>query len=365
MKRAVSILLCIALVLCLSPVASASDITFLAVNDSIPMTLAADTMPFYANSLLYIPISVFNIAALGIVPFYDSAARVLTLYNDVRSLTFDLDESTMTNENGTIFTVQVIARGGTLFVPALYCAYHFGLSISFLTSLGGYSVVRFTTGSQVYDDELFIEKANNLIEYRASQYLDSLTPQGGSENENENGTGTVDEQPNQPATTDPPQNETEPDPPVETQPAVLYLAITNADGMAGTLEALERRSLHAAFFFSADEIESHTDLILQLYAAGHTIGLVADGNEAEANELLDRILKTKALCMLATDGESSLSEAGIIFSAAAEQPSLADALLIEGTPQLYLVDSSALAGLLAAADAANAKLPQLRETTKF
>ena len=163
-------LLCLALLLALAPAASmTADITFLAVNDTIPIALSAATMPFYANSLLYIPLSLFDIDALGVVPLYDSAARRLTMFNDTRTLVFDLDEGTMTNENGTIFSAQVISRGGVLFVPALYCAYHFGLSVSFLTSIGGYSVVRFTTGSQVYDDDLFIEKANNLIEYRAAQ----------------------------------------------------------------------------------------------------------------------------------------------------------------------------------------------------
>ena len=172
LRRLLSALLCLALLLALAPAAySTADITFLAVNDTIPIALSSATMPFYANSLLYIPLSLFDVDTLGVVPLYDSASRTLTLFNDARALHFDLDEGTMTNENGTIFSAQVISRGGQLFVPALYCAYHFGLSVSFLTSIGGYSVVRFTTGSQVYDDELFIEKANNLIEYRAAQYL--------------------------------------------------------------------------------------------------------------------------------------------------------------------------------------------------
>ncbi len=363
-KRIACAVLCAALLVGLRPVARAADITFLAVNDSIPIGLSDETMPFYANSLLYVPVSLFDIEVLGVVPIYDSASRILLLFNDTRSLTFSLDDGTMTNENGTIFSVQVISRGGLLFVPALYCAYHFGLSVSFLTSLGGYPVVRFTTGSQVYDDELFIQMANNLIEYRANQYL--------SENEEEvPSAGEEPETPDSPSVSEPSGGTEEPDEPDdEFTPAVLYLALTGADGMSTALTALEEADLRAAFFFTAAEIEPYADLILRLYAAGHTVGLVADGSEAEANALLDQILKTRAMCYLAdTDARAAEETAGlggVVFSYASDtQPTLEEAVQSGGITQLYVLEGKALADALRTIADAGASVLQLRETTQL
>ena len=341
LRRLLSALLCLALLLALAPAAySTADITFLAVNDTIPIALSSATMPFYANSLLYIPLSLFDVDTLGVVPLYDSASRILTLFNDARALHFDLDEGTMTNENGTIFSAQVISRGGQLFVPALYCAYHFGLSVSFLTSIGGYSVVRFTTGSQVYDDELFIEKANNLIEYRAAQYLESVLPSG---------SGT---QPEPDAPDDP-----------EKEPAVLYLAVTGAENMAEALRAFEAAGLRGAFFFTHDEIVLHIELILRLYGGGHTVGLIADGQEASANDDLARILHTRAVCTLVLPGQHA-PDFGVSFTALGDQQlTLEAALEVEQTPQLFLVNSAAAAQTIAAAQEAGAALLQLRETS--
>lgn len=347
-KRALCTVLCLALMLALAPgAASTVDITFLAVNDTIPLPLERATMPFYANSLLYIPISLFDIDALGIVPRYDSAAHTITIFNDERSLIFDLDEGTMTNENGTIFSAQIISRSGQFFAPALYCAYHFGLNISFLTSLGGYSVVRFTTGSQVYDDELFIEKANNLIEYRAGLYL-------GSAASGDDGRDPA------PADPDEPDGDTPEEPP--RQPAVLYLAVTGAARMAACLSALESAGVRAAFFFTADEIEPNAELLLRLYGSGHTIGLIADGSEKAGNDALERLLHTRAVCCLVPAGGEA-PDYGVRFFAPEEPPSLAQALALEGTPQLYVLDAAEVSITLSRAQGVGALLPQLRETS--
>ena len=355
-RKIISILLCVALIVCLCPAVNATGIIFLAVNDSIPQSLTSATMPFYSNSLLYVPISLFDVAALNIVPFYDSAAGTFTVVNDSRMLIFDLNNSTMTNENGTVFTVQVISRGGTLFVPVIYCAYHFGFGISSLTSLGGYPVIRFTTGTQVYDDELFIEKANNLIEYRVGQYLGT-----GSE-----AVPTPDNETTHPQ--DPDDSDTTPDddpPQTVTQPANIYLAITNAAHMDEALNALNAIGMRGAFFFTESEIRANSGLILQLFVSGHTIGLIADGSETAANEALDRLLHTKALCSLVTDNAGPDAGVGRKFKWSIEQADPYKAAQIESIPQLYIANSGDVARVLTIFRNAGANLHQLRETTQF
>ena len=52
-----SVLLCLALV---SPQAAAADIYFVAVDDSVPLTLPSSMSPFFSGSTLYVPSSVFE-----------------------------------------------------------------------------------------------------------------------------------------------------------------------------------------------------------------------------------------------------------------------------------------------------------------
>ena len=55
-----SVLLCLALV---SPQAAAADIYFVAVDDSVPLTLPSSMSPFFSGSTLYVPSSVFEAAS--------------------------------------------------------------------------------------------------------------------------------------------------------------------------------------------------------------------------------------------------------------------------------------------------------------
>ncbi len=355
LRRILSVVMCVALVFCLCSAASASGIVFLAVNDSIPVALSADTMPFYHSGLLYVPATLFDVEALNIIPVYSTGA--LTISSGSRSLMFDLNDGTMTTESGSVLSVQVISRSGVLFVPASQCAAHFGLGLSVLTSLGGYTVVRLTTGSQVYDDVLFIEKANNLIEYRVSQYLGTDTPT----------TTPTPDTPGQSTTLPQTGSDAPPedDEPVQADPAEIYLAITNAAHMESALYALNSANLKAAFFFTYDEILSHADLVLQLYTGGHTIGLIAGEDEAEANEMLDRLLHTKALCRLTDQTDDNADINGISFLRPSAQPDAAKAAEIELIAQLYVVDSADVPQTLSVFQSAGANLHQLRETTQF
>ena len=124
-----------------------------------------------------------------------------------------------------------------------------------LQSTSGYPILRFTTGSEVYDDSLFVEKAESLIQYRIDQMN---TPE-----------------PSQPQTPEQhvPDKPEQPEPEPEQMPATVYLAFTNAETMADNAALLEKSNLRGTFFLTAAELTADPALARRLYAAGHILGV--------------------------------------------------------------------------------------------
>lgn len=348
LQRLVSIVLAVTLVLCALPAAGSvagSGVIFLAVNDAIPIALSAETMPFYSGGTLYVPYTLFNVSALGVTSSYNVLEMTLTLFNINGRIVFDLSSGTSTDSANSGAAWSTITKGGTVFVPAYYCATFFGIGISYLTSLGGYSVVRFTTGDQVYDDDYFLEKADSLIETRADQYFDgtnsvSSTPQvtvtaSASPSTSSSVTETVTPTPSpsvsatpDPETESPEPSEgaAEPEPSEEEEPAEesttpsdIYLIYYNAEGMEALAEALEEEGMTGAFFLTAQELERYPTLLSRLWAGGHAVGLLLNGTEddpltavTEANMLADQLTKRPLLWVYAPDEVPALTEQGYL-----------------------------------------------------
>ena len=224
-----SLLLC--LTLC-TPALAEGDLLFVAVNDSIPLTLTA--LPYESSSGIYVPYTAFDASPGGVIPAYNAQAQTFVLFTRQRRLVFDLAEGTVTDQDGNVKTVSTTFRGGMLYVPLVYCASFFSLKVSLLQSTSGYPILRFTTGSEVYDDSLFVEKAESLIQYRIDQMN---TPEPS--------------QPQTPAQQEPDKPE-QPEP--EQMPATVYLAFTNAETMADNAALLETSNLRGTFFLTAAEL---------------------------------------------------------------------------------------------------------------
>lgn len=302
-------LICLILVLLLAalmvlPASGAAQLAFVAVNDTIPLTLSGGELPFYSGGLLYVPYSVFNSSSLGFYPSYTPDNGTLTLFSRNQRLVYDLSGGTVTDENKLVQYIPAISRNGTIFLPAAFSANHFGVQVSDLTSQSGYTVIRFTTGSQVYDDSLFIEKAENLISYRVEQYEDSIQqPSGGNTDPDTPSTPST----GTPGTTDPDDPTEEPD----EEPSEVYLAVVDAGTMESLLAPLKQENIQAVFFLTADEILENSALVRRIVSEGHTIGLtcekgqaVGEGLEA-ANTALDRVLGRKTLLALLPEGSDT------------------------------------------------------------
>lgn len=351
-KKLLAFLLALVMLLALAPLAQAAeDVFFVAVNDTIPLTLTG-AAPYYSSGGLYVPYTVFDAAPGGVASAYNADEQTFVLFTRARRLIFDLSAETVQDEDGNVSTVSVSYRSGVLYVPLSLCASHFALSTSMLTSAGGYTVLRFTTGSQVYEDSLFIEKAENLISYRISQFEQPTEP----------------EPPVMPTDRpNPPQTQPTEDDPPAIEPAICYLAIMDASGMQAAADVLDAQQLRAAFFLTANEIESDPALVRALFVAGHVLGVRAEP-EAEdvgasldaANDALCRVLQRKTVLALADAAEESLAG----YRVFAPGTPVAEVAPEPGQTQLLVLGADAASQIQALLEQ-GASIVLLRETTQL
>ena len=326
---------------------AADDLFFVAVNDSIPLTIVG-AKPHYAATGLYVPYTVFDAAPGGVAQAYNASEQTLVLFTRAKRLVFDIDKDQMTDENGNVSDALTIYKSGLLYIPLAVCAGHFGLSCSMLTSQSGCPVLRFTTGSEIYDDEMFLQKAENLIAYRIQTHEQEQTPGGGTQ-------------------TDPRPQTPEDDEPQELVP--VYLAITNAAQIDGALALLQERGLTAAFFLTAAELEDDPLLACRILAAGHTLGLSVEEDTPdvaaalrEANDALSAVLHTKTVLALLTAEQAQGVEGYRIFTRPTGEQSATE-LVEQPQAQRLFVCAGDLAGALDDLDYVGAAPQLLRETS--
>ncbi len=290
-KRLLSLLLILVALINLSgPAEAESDIAFLAVNDTLPYALNADTMPFYSGGILYIPYNIFEIATtLGVWVSYNPTSMTLVLFNKSEKLFFDIALGLVTDEDDDTYEMGIIVRNGMAFIPANFCVNYFGASLSCLVSVGNYSVYRITTGSQVLSNSAFINQADTLIEEMADAYLSSIT--------------ALQQSPAQISPTAIPQ--VEPEAVQEDEPQApayeIYPVILGPSSQAA--DWLDEHEQKAAFFLTAREINENRELVRELALAGHTLGVTGTtaGALSRANEALyDAVGETTLLALIDT-----------------------------------------------------------------
>ena len=359
-RRCLCTLLLLTLLLGPCPSANAaadgSDIIFLALNDSMPYTLSASTMPYWAGGQLYVHSSTFDITSINLSASYNASNMTLLLYSGTgrRSLTFYLAEGYVQTQSGATEEVTAAMRGDQVFLPLDYCANFFGLGVSYLTSLEGWPLVRLTTGAQVWEDSFFIEQANKLINDRADKYTGGTQPPAPvTDPESVTPPVTEPQPPDEPDSPDP-------DSPEQTDPSeqtllTVYPALVGIEAVQSALPLLTESELRIALYLDAEDILAHSDLIRQLYGAGHSIGVVGDLDAA--NDALELVLCRRSLMTLNMADESCFTHYSThslsILDSAGEEPIL-----------LRLEDDNA-GEVLAQLLEQGATLCQLRETTQL
>ena len=350
-KRLCALLLAAALCVLLLPAqARAANIYFVAVDDSIPLTLPDSCSPYLASGTLFAPYTVFNAAPGGVVPSYNAAEQTLVLFRRGARLVFDLSNGTVTDEDKNVYERTTVYRNGVLYIPLEFCLSHFGLSVTTLNSASGYPILRFTTGNEVYDDALFVERAENLITYLAEQYQNQ-TPEEASR---PTGGDTPEDEPDEPRSA-----------------GTFYLAVTGMENMETAAQMLLDAEQRAAFFLTAEEIRSDPALVRALYTAGHAIGVTcaADADDAaialkEANDALEQVLHRKTLLALLTPAQSEFCPGYCIFVAQTQTAPLSELVAQSDETQSNLVLCGAdIADVLQTLESGGASIRVLRETS--
>ena len=132
-RRCLCTLLLLTLLLGPCPSANAaadgSDIIFLALNDSMPYTLSASTMPYWSGGQLYVHSSTFDITSINLSASYNASNMTLLLYSGTgrRSLTFYLAEGYVQTQSGATEEVTAAMRGDQVFLEYFGAGDHDGL----------------------------------------------------------------------------------------------------------------------------------------------------------------------------------------------------------------------------------------------
>lgn len=262
-------------------VQAAPTVYFTAVNDNM-QELTDATMPFWSGGSLYVPSTVVTGTGgeqLGIRHSrYVNRQTVILYTSDTHALIFDLSDGTTKDNQGNVYAQPPLQRGDVVFVPLAVLTSFFGLTYSRIQVSHGY-LVRIRNDKAVLSDSMFAEAAGGWMEELYSGYIKSNSSSGSD-------TPSV-------------QPSTEP----SAGKKSIYLCIRAGDPvlLEETLDTMERYSAQGAFFCPAEFLEEQGDLVRRMLAAGHTVGLIADGASQrpleeqleEGNSLLYRVSCSK------------------------------------------------------------------------
>ena len=299
-RRLAALVLCLLAVfqLSASPTRAAEDVYFTAVNKNV-LSLSDATMPFWSGGYLYVPSTIFTGVGrdLGVSCYPNIAKQTVLLYVDdtiYSSLVFDLNKDYAIDNEGNLYFQPPIQRGGVIFLPISLIARCFGLLYSTVEVDRGYLVWVRNTDMDL-EERYFADAAKSRMDYEYNQYLRG---QGASSGQSG---GTADT-------------------PAAVTGRQLYLCMEASDPAQtdALLDTLDRYGSHGAFYCTEDFLETGGGQLRRMSAAGHAIGLTADGAEdrpvteqlEEANPLLYRAASVKTrLARVVNASEEDLAAA--------------------------------------------------------
>lgn len=277
------------------PGAASQNVCFTAVNDSL-LELQANAMPVWVNGLLYVPGTVFDRTVtkvdFGMQYNYSSSSNTVTLYNLRQMLVFDLAKGNSYDQiSGRVMSAKAVNRNGKIYLPVVAVCDFFDLQHSYTQTPSGY-LLRIRNHAAWLSDKTFQDAASTEMANQRQKYQDSLKPVDPP------APPTPSVQPVDPPD-DMPQVE---NPQVQTQ-VCIGVRCTTGEGLQTILDGLDRAGWRGVFFFDPDIIAGQDALVRRVVASGHTVGLLADGEDAQGSrEQLDRGNRLLALtaCTAAT-----------------------------------------------------------------
>lgn len=297
-----SFLAVLALFLATSAPASAANLYFTGLNDTVA-PLTSDSMPFWSGGTLYVPYTVFDSSrnevgiSLGLVTSYNRTNQTVTFYNLRQILTFDLSTGNCRDElGGAVYSSRAIMRNNKPYVALNMVCSFFGLEWSYhqLPYIPQGYLVRIKNADVVLDDGSFIENARDLINNRLRDYTQSLSSA---------------------ETTDPAPVQPSPPPEVDSSSTATYLGFRceSGQGLPGILDALDRAGHYGAFFLSPQVLEEEGDLVRRILGTGHSVGILAEGEEVrplleQGSLALERAAQTRTTLAYVPAGQRAALE---------------------------------------------------------
>lgn len=291
-------------ILTLSASASAGNVNLMAVNERVLLDLTADNMPRSVGGVLYVPYTMLSYQAtgidLGVNAMYSTTKRTVLVTDGQIGVVFDTRANTAQDLSGGALSVQAMVRNGTVFVPIDWLCEYFGTISCTRTSTRYGTLVRLTNASAILSDRSFISAADSLLADSLRRYLESGGV-GEGDNPVPSGSGSASEPPSG---------------------GELYLTLSWGDEGEECARLAEGRGLRVLFLFTPEQLREQDDLVRRLAGAGHTIGLVLEGEKPEdclvqAEEgrgLLAAVARCPALVAgapgLNGEGREALTQAG-------------------------------------------------------
>lgn len=288
MRRVCSLLLAVALVLCMAPAtgrAALSGVYFTAANDLL-LDLTSDTMPFWSGNTLYVSSRLFEHTDLDVMYVKNSSMGLAMLYTTKTDLRFDLRRNNAYDRDGNTYKGRAITKGGVVFFPVdLVCRY-FGLTWTY-TETETAPLIRVKNSGAILDDKNFIDAATRRMNDQYASYEKWWRESGGQ-------SGSW--------------------PTVQAAEGQKIHLIIETRSAEDTMKLLQNMGTSQATFLLTTEQMGDGNLLRALVGQGHAVALLVTAEDAENAEQeirLARELLWKNTCswlnLVWYSGEADLS----------------------------------------------------------
>lgn len=262
-----------------SNISNADSVVHVAFEFFYDRDLSRSTAPFLMSGSLYVYYADYEKMNNINTSYYNSRLQQVRLLNINDQLTFDLANNRTFDDKGKEYDGLAVWRGGNVYLPAWVVADKFDLHYNLFTGAKPTPVA--ILGSNTGQSVNVVDFVNNTEALRNSIYATYL--QDLEE-------GNVSQEPAIPQAND--------------EPTLVYLTFDGAfsEHTVDIISTLGEHEVKAAFFITREDIRTFPDIVRELYADGHSIGIKLSSEEqsqgwADVNQLLKEITfsKTKLL----------------------------------------------------------------------
>ena len=283
------------------PANTASDVTFIAVNNTLLRPLSTDTMPIYISGETYIPYTVLS-NFTTIKYYYNRTLKQILVYDFWHRITFDLAEGRTFDESGKYYDFNAVSKNGTVYLPLIVISakFDFYISSSHYSEYG--ALLRINEGDKIADDRDYTDSVGGLMKRVYNEYAEAQKAK--SDSSSDSSSATTNEKP---------------------AARISYLILNGDPKACGDRVLSSLGSLNAAFFFTEEQIRSNGGFLRRLISESRTVGIYLEKNaDISLTEQLKRanaalkeetFIKSRLVCV--DEGSSSLSESerdGLIAS---------------------------------------------------